>query len=238
MLSCDCLTLEGLAHFQEVADNYGIEGDGSPWGHNLIDSLSKLHSCGRIYGGSTTNNTNTNTTNATLSPTTFPHKMGEVDLCTTAASACSAALSNIYVYHGDESDHRWTNFTVQIIEGENFLSSTSNDNESVDTPLSATIIHKSFNLALFPDLNFVVTPIVLEIGKMEVEEAAQNAPDHGEVKAWKDAVNALEAHGIKRISYFRPVEGHHVPGCVFPHFIIGFTPLGSITGVIGITVWT
>jgi hypothetical protein len=84
-----------------------------------------------------------------------------------------------------------------------------------------------------------VTPIAITIAKMEVEET-DNAPedDHGEVKAWKDAVNALESHGIKRISYFRPIEGREAPGCVFPHFIIGVTKLGSITGVVGITVWT
>jgi hypothetical protein len=55
----------------------------------------------------------------------------------------------------------------------------------------------------------------------------------------------MEEEGCTQLSGWRPLEmdRYDVPGslrltCVYPHFMLGLTPGGSVVGVFGLTVWT
>jgi hypothetical protein len=87
--SCDCSILpeQGIA-WREASETYGIEGTGSPWVHNLVDSAAVVRSCGRIFGSVEDSNR----------PCGSKHVVGEEDVCHQAAIAASEALRDIYVW--------------------------------------------------------------------------------------------------------------------------------------------
>jgi hypothetical protein len=94
--------------------------------------------------------------------------------------------------------------------------------------------------ALFPALGFKATPIEEEISRLEREAEGDGDNSENQALAWRSAVAAMVVCEISHITYFRPVENNNSDnrGCVFPHFIVGYSPKGSLAGVVGLTVWT
>ena len=220
-LRCECAPLPNIgAAWEEAANNYGIEGEGHPWTCNLIAETSVVRDCGRIFVSQD-------------GLESQQHVPGEVDLCRTAGAAAELALKETYVQRGDEGDHKWRAFFAPLLEQEKIVGGNDNDPE----PLSPESIKLACGGALWPALGFSASSVSDEIGRLEGRDDDEGSND-GQVFAWKNAVTALSDLGVSRITYFRPLEGHETCGCVFPHFIVGVTPQGSLTGVVGLTVWT
>jgi hypothetical protein len=225
--SCDCSILpeQGIA-WREASETYGIEGTGSPWVHNLVDSAAVVRSCGRIFGSVEDSNR----------PCGSKHVVGEEDVCHQAAIAASEALRDIYVWLGDEGDHKWQPFRAPRIEGEETHLQGSSDTAIV----AVDALRAACGGALFPALGFEATPIEEKISRIEREADDDGDNNANQALAWRSAVAAMVVCEVSHITYFRPVEYSDSDnrGCVFPHFIVGYSPQGSLAGVVGLTVWT
>ena len=218
-VGCDCALLEdvGVA-WLEATTTYGIDGPGHPWTNNTVSETSVKRECGRIYGSLENSERQS-------------HVFGEIKACTEAAFAAEEALKDIYVWRGDEGDHKWISFCSPLLEHE-AVGGNANDTG----PLAVESLKRACGGALWPKLNFSSSEVAAEILRLESRDGEEG--NDGQVVAWSAAVSALCAHGVSRLTYFRPIEDHDCPGCVFPHFIVGITRGGSITGVCGLTVWT
>ena len=144
-----------------------------------------------------------------------------------------AALADLYVGRGDEGDHRWLPFVAPVLEGEDF--------DAVDETglVRWEALHAACGGALWSELRFRVCALQTEADRL-VEEGDDEEMPAIEAAAWRAAEAAMRGHGAERITFFRPIENDRSAnrGCVFPFFVVGVTPAGSLAGVSGLTVWT
>ncbi len=230
-LTCACAPAAANP-FAEAQANYGEEG--GAFARNLVASDAEPRECGRVFRVVAA------AAAAAAAAPPAAHVPGEVARCAAAAAATAAALAQIYVWKGDEGDHRFFPFAAPLLDGEPPAGAGGGD----DAPLPDSALHAALAGALYPALRFAPRALDDEVADLAAaraddEEEANEVDGVYEADAWRAAAAALRAAGLRRLTYFRPRDGDaDNRGCVFPHFVVGVTPGGSLAGAAGLTVWT
>lgn len=224
---CECAPLTAAAASSNAwcSDACSVDddtGDNSGVSYNIVSSRAVIAACGRVYHPS-------NIAAARI----CEHFPGEAARCSAISAAATSALADLYVGRGDEGDHHWLPFVAPLLEGEVF--------DVVDETglVRCEALHAACGGALWSELRFRVCALQTESDRL-VEEGDEEERPAIEAAAWRAAEAAMRAHGAERITFFRPIENDRSAnrGCVFPFFVVGVTPAGSLAGVSGLTVWT
>jgi hypothetical protein len=217
---CACARSPSLI-LSDAQESYGgDDGDDDAFPRNMIARDAHFRACGRLWRGD----------DAGDAPS-VAHVEGEVYFCARASAAAAEGLRDVYVWRGDEGDHKWAPFSAPLLHGE-----TGAAGEPL---LTSADIRAALGGALYSALQFNVR--ALDDVVDELDATAGESENAGEANAWRVAAAALRECGLGALVYARPIElpgGDRNRGCVFPHFILGKTPLGSLAGVVGLTVWT
>lgn len=170
------------------------------------------------------------------------HDAAEAQLCQTIASEAELALSSIYVNRGDESDHRWRPFLAPKDPGQH------------RARVDEDTLRWACGGALCPQLKVkqrTLEQYLQEYRERLAEHARSDYPNEVEsyvveqIRPYETFRDLLLGCGCTQLTAFSPLEMDRriAPGalqltCVYPHFMVGLTPGGSLVGVFGLTVWT
>lgn len=163
------------------------------------------------------------------------HCAKEAALCRAIADECVAALAGVDVRRGDESDHPWCAFVAPATPGAPW------------TALDVHTLREAMGGSLCPQLEFKTAPLGDYLAEYRASVARDGEDDGGAgnraMSGYFAALAVLQRHGCTQLSGWRPLEmgGRErslALTCVYPHFMLGLTPGGSVVGVFGLTVWT